>query len=234
MTDLTAKLMHKIRKCNFGKAKLASSWVISGAILCTGGMGMFHASALLSEHLPTERGAETSFSQRLGDMLVSSAYAAEQYVLTDVRPNELNDGNMVIDIDFKGEIPKLNHFMMANPPRVIVDLPNVSNDTNKRILKIGKGALESVMLMGNAKRLRLVVNLFKEGKFQAEKTDKGYRFHFANTPNKVVAAAPEKAESKKDTLNLLKFPSFFQIIYCFLSIFHINSITGTFPVRIIT
>lgn len=186
MTDLTAKLMHKIRKPLSNIAAVVSTWFFYGALLLAG--------VVL---LPT-LAAEHGYVQNL----VSNAQAASgtnQYELVAVQEKELNNGSHVIDLEFNGAIPKIDHFIMANPPRVIVDILDAANRTEQRIQKISKGAIESVMLIGDEKRLRMVVNLFEAGQFKADKTDKGYRFHFGKisevvTSNEKAMDAPQKSQ----------------------------------------
>lgn len=131
--------------------------------------------------------------------LIASAHAAQtkQFELIEVQPNHLDNGSIVVDLKFSDAIPDLNHFMMSDPPRVIVDLQGASNQTDQRILKISKGTIESVMLMGNEKRLRMVINLFNPGQFKAEKMKQGYRFHFTQAAQVMDAGDGKTAEVPK-------------------------------------
>lgn len=203
MTDLTAKLKHNTCKLLSSTAAVVSTWFFYGALLLA---GVVLVPTMVAEH---------GYAQNL----LSSAHAASgsnQYELIAVQENELNDGSHVIDLEFNGAIPKIDHFIMANPPRVIVDILDAANLTEQRIQKISKGAIESVMLIGDEKRLRMVINLFEAGQFKADKTEKGYRFHFGKISEAVasnekamdapqVAASVRKVESVQHSISNVDF-----------------------------
>ncbi len=147
--------------------------------------------------------------------VVSVVQAAEpvQYQLSEVLPSKLSNGNTVIDLKFKGELPELNQFIMADPPRVIVDLAQAVNMTSHKILKVSQGAVESVVLIGNDERLRMVFNLRQANQFKTEDIEGGYRFNFSGdqgdvtpvggsaTIARVVAAKPDADQPRIDDVD---------------------------------
>ncbi len=183
MTDLTAKL-----KCNLGRLMhKATNSVLSRTfrqLITISAVG----ALLITASVP-------KYGTSVG--LVSSANAAEvQHLLTGIEAKHLDNSSIVVDIAFEDTVPDINHFMLADPPRVIVDLLGATNHTEQRILQISKGSIESVMLVTNEERVRLVVNLFNEGTFRTEKIDKGYRLHFGQT-TQVAANTMTTSASKK-------------------------------------
>lgn len=141
--------------------------------------------------------------------VISSAQAQQaDYQLSDIKAVELSDGSTGIDIGFSGEVPNLNHFLMSDPPRVVVDLPHAANDTDQKILRVSKGPIESVVLIGNDERLRMVLNLFKAVNFNAEKVGKGYRLTFDGGPTQIANSKtmPAKAEDKQRLVSVSAAP----------------------------
>ena len=183
MTDLTAKLKRNsgrpVHKANRSALLRAFSRLIAVSAV----------SALLITLPAPEYGYSIGFA--------SSAQAANvKHQLTNVEAKHLDNNSIVVDVAFKDTVPEINHFMLADPPRVIVDLPGASNQTDQRIVQISKGSIESVMLVTNEERVRVVVNLFNESTFNAEKIDQGYRFHFgqvSQTATNTKSASSPKA-----------------------------------------
>jgi len=124
----------------------------------------------------------------VSSLLVADTMAAEaaQYQLTGIKPGEMNDGNTVIDLTFKDKVPEINQFIMADPPRIIIDLPQSENMTSDRIVNVSEGVVESVVLIGNDERLRVVLNLHQASAFKTENITGGYRFNFPGEQAKVT------------------------------------------------
>ncbi len=114
---------------------------------------------------------------RVSTSLISELQAADvtTYKLLEVLPVQMNDGNTVVDLKFDKAPSDVKQFIMADPPRVIVDMPFAVNETSHRILKVMEGEVESVVLIGNEQRLRLVINLHNSSKVHLEDIADGYR-----------------------------------------------------------
>ena len=128
--------------------------------------------------------------------------AASSYQLLEIKPLQLGNNQNVIDLIFEGESPELNHFTMDEPPRVIIDLPGVVNQTGQRILQIDKGGVESIILGGNEGRLRLVLNLATPKKFSVQKVARGYRLSLGEDRYKLISLykSPPKLQALLKTL----------------------------------
>ena len=128
--------------------------------------------------------------------LVSDLRAAEvsNYKLLEILPTQMNDGNAVLDLKFD-KIPRdLKHFIMADPPRVIVDMPSASNETDFRLLEVNQGEVESVVLIGDERRLRMVINLHNSSKVQLEDIADGYRVNIKSVSRNAGENVSEIAE----------------------------------------
>ena len=144
--------------------------------------------------------------------LISDLRAAEasEFKLLEVLPMLLNDGNTVIDLKFDKTPGDVKQFIMADPPRVIVDMPRSSNETSHRILKVNEGEIESVVLIGDDKRLRMVVNLFNSSKVQLEGIANGYRVNIKSVSRRarentsdmaqIISSAPKVADATQAKL----------------------------------
>ncbi len=143
---------------------------------------------------------------------ISDLHAAEasEFKLLEILPVQLNDGNTVLDLKFDKTPGDVKQFIMADPPRVIVDMPRSSNETSHRILKVNQGEIESVVLIGDDKRLRMVVNLYKSSKVQLEGIAGGYRVNIKSVSRRagenesemgqIISSAPKAADATQAKL----------------------------------
>ncbi len=166
MTQFTAKWMGPSLGAHIQKALRAGFGVLCASILTSGLISPVSVSGLL----------------------IAEAVAAEATVsqLTDIKPSKMSNGNTVIDLIFKDEIPELNKFIMSDPPRIIVDLAQAVNMTSQRIINVSQGPVESIVLIGNDDRLRVVMNLHQASQFKAVKITGGYRLDFSGDQADVV------------------------------------------------
>jgi len=150
--------------------------------------------------------------------VAEAAEGDKAYLLTEVKPSKLSNGNTVIDLTFEDTVPPIDHFIMADPPRVIVDLQSTGNVSSQRLLKVDQGAVESVMLVDADERLRIVLNLRNATQFKAEEIAGGYRFNFSgdqtdvarNTGSaviaRIVAPAADSELTKIDDVDFRRTP----------------------------
>ncbi len=103
----------------------------------------------------------------------SSAVAAAD--LTALEANQLTDGSSAIDLSLSDKNVEVQHFLMAQPNRVIVDLLGVKNQTKQRVVKVNQGIIESVLLLQSTDKLRLIMNLAKAAAFNVDKLPDGLR-----------------------------------------------------------
>ncbi|MFT5259095.1 MAG: type IV pilus assembly protein PilQ [Saprospiraceae bacterium] len=108
----------------------------------------------------------------LSPFLVSNVSASD---LLSIEANQLTDGNSAIDLMLSEKHVEVQHFLMAQPNRVIVDLQGVQNQTRQRIIKVNQGIVESVLLLESKDKLRLILNLSKAAAFKVDDLTGGMR-----------------------------------------------------------
>ncbi len=92
---------------------------------------------------------------------------AKVFAQTDSSANTLNDVKVARDFDatvlsfslkspWKGTVPS---FLLANPARLVLDLPNTANELSKSTFDFGIGETRSVVLAQSGNKTRAVINL---------------------------------------------------------------------------
>ena len=78
-------------------------------------------------------------------------------------------GSDVLRIELNAALTAIpNGFVIQSPPRIAIDLPNVSNSIGASSVEINQGNLRSVNIAQSGTRTRLVINLKKPGNYRAE------------------------------------------------------------------
>ena len=112
------------------------------------------------------------FGVVLSAVLVGGAVASD---LTLVQTNRLTDGNSAIDLTLSDKDVEVQHFVMADPNRIVVDLFEVENKTQQKLIKVDRSVIESVLLLEGQDKLRLILNLSKAVAFKIDKQATGLR-----------------------------------------------------------
>jgi type IV pilus assembly protein PilQ len=87
------------------------------------------------------------------------AQTAPNNVLNDVKANRSADATVLsfnLNASWQGTVPS---FLLANPSRLVLDLPSTSNDISKSTLDFGVGEVRSVVLAQSGSKTRAVINL---------------------------------------------------------------------------
>ena len=82
-----------------------------------------------------------------------------------------------------------NGFSVQTPPRVAIDLPNVSNSVGKSVIDINQGNLRSVAIAQAGERTRLVLNLRQPANYRTELQGKVLVVVLDNASAPTVAAS---------------------------------------------
>lgn len=146
----------------------------------------------------------------LGIMLtISLVNITDASELTLLQANQLTDGNSAIDLTLSDKDVEVQHFVMADPNRIVVDLFGVQNKTKQRIVKVSQSAVESVLLLENQEKLRLILNLAKSAAFKVDKQATGLRLVVDTSANvrshsnqllqRVIGASKDTASSSSIT-----------------------------------
>jgi type IV pilus assembly protein PilQ len=87
------------------------------------------------------------------------AVPAQAVTLTAIEHAPMPAGGVQLQIEADGALPPSKAFMISNPPRLVIDLPQVSSNIAERSQPIDSGAAQSVAVVPADGRTRLVVNL---------------------------------------------------------------------------
>lgn len=115
-----------------------------------------------------------------------SANQTGRDTLVAIKPVQLNNGRMAIDLNFGSQTPEFTHFILPEPYRLVIDFPNTSNATKNARLALNKGLVEEVLMVEDEKRLRMVIALSETATFSSQTISNGYRLNFS-TANKESA-----------------------------------------------
>jgi type IV pilus assembly protein PilQ len=130
--------------------------------------------------------------------------AAKVFAQTDSSTNTLNDVKVVRDLDatilsfslkspWQGTVPS---FLLANPARLVLDLPNTANELSKSTFDFGIGETRSVVLAQSGAKTRAVINLNRNVAYRITTSGNQVLVTFSPSPIvPIVGATPTVAAS---------------------------------------
>ncbi len=95
----------------------------------------------------------------LGGIVVSTVASAQQTTLNNINFVTLPGEQLEIELVFNNEPPTPAIFEIANPARLSMDFDNVSSQLNERRFPLDIDLADSVMILEDQSRTRMVVNL---------------------------------------------------------------------------
>ena len=110
----------------------------------------------------------------LSSLAVTSAYAAEPTASVQSATNSIQNvdyviqpgGKIVLKISMKMPLQAVPAgFMINNPPRIALDIPNTTNAFGKNLLSVNEGVLRNMNIVEANNRTRLVLNLSKAASY---------------------------------------------------------------------
>ena len=128
---------------------------------------MFNKNGILKNHLPlgtTERYSMVRLVSRsvlaLLVLIVSAASLAQETVVLDsIGFANLSGDSIEIQLTFDSAPPEPSGFVLDNPARISLDLSGVSSGLSQQRFNIDSNNAQSVMVLDDGNRTRLVVNL---------------------------------------------------------------------------
>jgi type IV pilus assembly protein PilQ len=92
--------------------------------------------------------------------LPGAAWAQNKNVLESISATSMQGGKVVVRLNFKQPLAAVPPgFAVTNPPRIALDLPNVSNGTGKTSIDVAEGDVRSASIVEVNNRTRVVLNL---------------------------------------------------------------------------
>jgi type IV pilus assembly protein PilQ len=93
-------------------------------------------------------------------LLPSIGHAQTKNVLESISAASLQGGKVVVKMNFKQALAAPPQgFAVTNPPRIALDLPNVTNGTGKTTADVSEGEVRSASIVEVNNRTRVVLNL---------------------------------------------------------------------------
>ncbi len=89
-------------------------------------------------------------------------------ILKDIKFQSLAGNRVQIRMQFDGEAPKPNAFMIDNPSRLIFDLPKVDSEVVRSSLPVGAGAVRNVTAVQAGDRTRVIIELVDNVSYEAD------------------------------------------------------------------
>ncbi len=93
-------------------------------------------------------------------LLPSLAAAQAKNVLESITSTSMQGGKVIVKLNFKQPLSAVPPgFAVTNPPRIALDLPNVTNGLGKSSMDVSEGEVRSVSIVEVNNRTRVVLNL---------------------------------------------------------------------------
>ena len=128
---------------------------------------MFNKNGILKNHLPLGRTGRYSMVKLVSRsvlgllvLIVSAATLAQETVVLDsIGFANLSGDSIEIQLTFDSAPPEPSGFVLDNPARISLDLLGVSSGLSQQRFNIDSNNAQSVMVLDDGNRTRLVVNL---------------------------------------------------------------------------
>ncbi len=66
-----------------------------------------------------------------------------QNILNSYSVKDSPDG-LIIELEFSAGVPQFKHFTLSNPPRIVIDLVDVTYNLSEKLIVVGKGGVERI------------------------------------------------------------------------------------------
>lgn len=102
-------------------------------------------------------------------------------------------GAAIVQIDFEREAPATpGTWSIVEPPRVVIDFPEMTNKTGRNSEAIGVGDVKSLNLVQTEQLTRLVLNLFRASQYSIESRGNSLLVRFESRPVPATTAGEER------------------------------------------
>lgn len=136
-------------------------------------------------------------------LLVSAPALAAMSTLTGIEVQQVDNGEVNLDLRFTGGMPELRSYRLNNPPRVALDLADTQNGLAERRITIDRNGVQQITALEANGRTRLVVSLSESREFTSQALDDRLRVTFAsdassapsNVSSHVSSSAPANVSS---------------------------------------
>jgi len=130
------------------------------------------SAPVTAEMSPTQDGYQLTLTRREGVSVVDGLPTVEDTVssLDQLSFSRISGDRVQVNLGFSGAVEKPAVFKTVEPPRIVFDFPVSVNKTGKRLHRIDIASVDSVALVENDDRMRMVVNLRNPADYDLELT----------------------------------------------------------------
>lgn len=131
-----------------------------------------------------------------GEAATTMAPANEgQYGLNDIKFSALPGGALQINLTTDSKPDEPGTFSTNKPPRIAFDFFGMRNNLKRNVIKVGKGAVESIAAVQTEDRTRIVLNLVRPVPYQMQIVDDGVVFLVENPDTAAARTARTKPKA---------------------------------------
>lgn len=121
-------------------------------------------------------------------MLPLSAWSQSKNVLESISATSMQGGKVIVRLNFKDPLSAVPPgFAVTNPPRIALDLANVTNGTGKSSVDVAEGDVRSASIVEVNNRTRVVLNLSRSQNYVPTIEGKSLLVAIEGTGNTAVA-----------------------------------------------
>jgi len=135
----------------------------------------------------------------------SAAAQTSQYGLNDIKFSALPGGVLQINLTTDGRPKEPGTFSTNKPPRIAFDFFGMQSNLDRNLIKIGKGAVESIATVQTDDRTRVVFNLVRPVPYKMELTDTGVVFLVENPDTAAARTARTKPKQFRDEVGSVPY-----------------------------
>ncbi len=145
--------------------------------------------------------------------LIQLAQADTGNALRDVTFSALPGGRVQIDLSMTRRPEQPGSFSTTRPPRLALDFFNTTSVLAENVVKVGVGAVESIVAVEAGDRTRVVLNLLRSVSYETQITDDGFTLVVGSpaadavtaTTTKTRVFAPPAERPAKHSINRVDF-----------------------------
>ena len=162
----------------------------------TGSAGTAPILDITAEPLVAQTNTQTEDSAAM-----APAARTSQYGLTDIKFSALPGGVLQVNLTTDAKPEEPGTFSTNKPPRIAFDFFGMRNNLGKNVIKVGKGAVESIATVQTDDRTRVVFNLVRPVPYKMEITDTGIVFLVENPDTAAARTARTKPKPFRKSIS---------------------------------
>ncbi len=135
----------------------------------------------------------------------SESMQPAEYSLNDIKFSALPGGALQINLSTDSKPKEPGTFSTNKPPRIAFDFFGMRSNLDQNVIKVGKGAVDSIATVQTDDRTRVVFNLVRPVPYKMEITDTGIVFLVENPDTAAARSARTKPKPFRDTVGSVEY-----------------------------